>query len=258
MTWDDINSYAYTDNHDVKDWGWEFIRRDDRYKAEWEEKRSKFKADSVLWDKMMQPDLSIYSDFNYADYENIMNSRPRTNLNLTNPDEVETFLILSHEDAKKWGLVSYQNPQSKKLHSFNKNKVKKLYLTESYFENFSAEISVPKEPNNLLVLLDLTKPILPQLNEIKERAQYLQKELKLNSKKGSVREKAEKVSHLDKTRWVKYLQCVDAKNANIKNNFAAKKIFVEPKGNRSADERWQETMRQIEEIKEKNYSLFMA
>lgn len=250
MKWNDESSYDYTASHDVRDWGWEFIRRDDRYKAEWDDIFAKYDPKkSPFWNIIGDPEISVRSDKHYLE-----------DINLTKPDEIETFVILSNNDALKWGLTGYQNPNSKKLSKSIIAPVKKLHICEYYMREFALEgvsPSVKLEAHTLLSVIDIKKPIKPQIDEISKRALQIQKELR-SKEPELVRLRSEKVSSKDRKRWKNYLRCIDAQQSKVKENFAAKKIFSNIEGKATPDERWRETIRQIEEIKEKNYNQFMA
>lgn len=244
MQWDDNELYHYTESHTVREWGWEFIRRDSRYKDEWNKAFEKFKqtpTNQVLMPYLLAPDVSQYS------------SGAICGLNLVDSSDVDTFLLPS-DGAMKWGLRYYQNPETEKLNPENFDFIKSHHVGSFGQEEFTATLSVAADEHILTSIIDLKKPITAQINRISEKAMELQKKLRIDNP-DIVTLRSENVSFQDKKLWVVYLQCLDAKNAGIKRADAARKVF--PAAAQGSVQKWDETMKQINKIAKNNYRQFM-
>src|SRR4051812_27064164 len=106
MTWENADNYKYTKSHTLRDWGWEFVRRNHEYIAEWEKEFSAFSK------KKRSPD-----DIKFL-------SAIMPLINGLDHDNSQTFEIPAH-DAIKWELKSYQNPNARKLSPFNQGKIRR-------------------------------------------------------------------------------------------------------------------------------------
>lgn len=244
MKWDDVASYNYTNSHSVREWGWEFIRRDSRYKDEWQKELTRFQAtpkNQVLMPYLLAPDISQYS------------SSTICGLNLTDTSNIDTFIIPSDE-AMKWGLKYYQNPASNKLNPENFYFVRSHHIGSADPEEFTDTLSIGDNEHVLTCVIDLKKPITAQINKIHKEALDLQTQLRADSP-DLVTSRSEKVSLQDQKRWIVYLQCLDAKNDGTKRADAAVKIF--PTASQGCVQKWDETMKQINKIAKNNYKQFM-
>lgn len=244
MSWESEDAYEYMNDHTVREWGWEFIRRDERYIKEWEyalEKYLKTPPQHRLLEILIAPNLSQYS-------RGILSST----IQLGYPDEIDSFVLLGN-GAVKWGLNFYQSPVSKKLNSANY--AVKLFHN-GYFdeENPLDEVSVAADEHILVPVIDFKKPIKPQIEEISKCALNLQDKLKkeLLSK---VHLKAETATEYNKSVWRKYLRLIDAEKSCVDVNQAALILFSGAA--QGADNKWRETKKQIQAIAAENYRLLM-
>ncbi len=244
MQWDNLKSYSYTNNHSVREWGWEFIRRNSRYKNEWNKAFEKFKktpTNQVLMPYLLAPDVSQYS------------TSPPCGINLIDPSNIDTFIIPSN-GAMKWGLRYYQSPETKKLNPENFYFIKSHHVGEFDQKESPDSLSVAADEHTVTFIIDLKKPITAQINKIYKEALDLQTQLRTD-RPDLVTFRSEKVSLKDQKLWIIYLQCLDAKTAGIKRADAALKIF--PAASQGSVQKWDETMKQISKIAKNNYRQFM-
>lgn len=238
------NSYDYMSEHTIREWGWEFIRRDERYIKEWDEAFAKYLKtphQHRLWEVLMVPSLSQYS-------RGILSQT----IQLGIPEKVDTFVLLG-EGATKWGLNYYQNPSSKNLNKANY--AVKAYHVGSFDEHAAVdEISAPADEHTLLSVIDLKKPIKIQIDEITKYAQSLQDDLRKRDT-SIVRLKAETVTDFNKSLWIRYLQLIDLEKSGKNRKDAALILFSAAA--QGADSKWKETKKQIQAIAKENYRLFM-
>lgn len=243
MSWESDDAYDYMNARTIREWGWEFIRRDERYINEWEEAFAtylKTPPQHRLWDILMVPNLSQYS-------RGILSQT----IQLGAPEDVDTFVLLG-DGAIKWGLNYYQNPVSKMLNKANFSV--KAYHVGAFDEEAPVdEISAPADEHTLISVIDLKKPIKSQIDEISKYAQILQDDLRKNS--SIVRLKAEKVTDLNKSLWRRYLSLIDLEKSGLNKKEAAAILFSGSA--QGADSKWKETKKQIQAISKENYRQFM-
>lgn len=246
MAWDDVTSYSYTDNHTIKDWGWEFIRRDERYKKEWAQEFSNFGKYSPLYPHLEAGDLSPFTNMGAV--------------NLIDPNDVDTFSILS-TNAWKWQLRFYQHPHAKKLVSENHYLVRTLYTGDTDNEERDDTVTIDIEDHTLLVVVDLLKPITSQMDEItkiandfQNRQDEWQEKNKSNNPKLSQR-KSTKISDQKRELWKTYLRCLDAQEAKVQNDVAASEIF--PGAAPEPIRKFYDNVSQIKRHANKMYCLWM-
>lgn len=256
MPWNDPSSYDYTSAHDNREWGWEFIRRDGGYREEWAREIAHFHEIAGNQDrqralfsqewrrKLMEPDLS---DFAGDDSPPLYNFYDET--------EINTFVIMS-ENARKWGLRGYQNPTSRKLNKQLALGASTICILPSGFGDDADTVSVAAIPYSLVSIIELKKPLQPQIEHILSTAQKTQSWIKENRPTEEVTLRPERVSHQDRARWLGYLRCLDAKEAGVKRQAAAPKIFGSAA--QGPEFKWDEALKQIREIAARNYRLFMA
>lgn len=265
MSWKDHSSYDYILTHTVKDWGWEFIRRDKRYRDEWKKEFEQFKktkGKQVLMPLLVASDALIFSDLKI--------SRPtKEPLNLTKPDDMDSFMILS-EDANKWGLQGYQNPDCKKLNKDILLPVKKLFVDaldkrvlvedgdEGPIQIVDDEVTISLKDHTLIIVLDLKKPLAPQIDEISRRARERQDNLR-KANPELVTFRAEEIGVNDRSTWIIYLRCLDARAAGEKRIVAARTIF--PNNTNSSprsEKKWDEALRQVKNLGGNHFIQFMT
>jgi len=240
--WKDIKSYDHMKSYSLCDWGWEFIRRDQRYIDEWEsefsefensENKGHFSFDSLLVNEF---DYLIETQ-NFDEYTKLIKETSRVDSH-----DVYKFIIPS-KNASEWGLRHYQNPASKKINQLNLIQSKIINFEQSCNngEVFNA-IEIKKEENNLLAVINLEKPIKSQMDKIEKQAKDLQA-------------RDEKVSENNVRLWIEYLRCIDAKKSGVKRKEASKTLF--PYAEPSSERKWDNTMQQINGIMNSKYTKFM-
>lgn len=244
MQWDDPSAYEYTKSLSLREWGWEFIRRDERYKAEWQEHYKKFEKaggqKNLMFLLMNGDELSQFSSQSILSLNDYMN--------LGNPKEIGTFIILS-EDALKWGLRGYKNPEGKKLHN---NQT--LIIPAFRADETTARTKLNAKSDTLIASLDLTKPLTKQLAIIKEQALQLQQSLRREQQK-TVSIRGERLTTLNKKLWQQYLRLLDSIQSGIKRGKAAKQLYA---GSAQApEEKYSEHLKQIKALKKSYYTAFM-
>lgn len=242
MPWDDASSYSYTSVHTAQDWAWEFIRRDERYKAEWEKLINR-PARQPLWPLLeVDGDISPYGD-----------TEARLGVDLADNHNIETFGILD-KGAWKWGLKYYQHPAAKKLVASNPYKIMSHLRRDTVSVEIDRDVSIFPEDHTLTVIFDLLKPMKPQLDEAAAIAKEYQENLnKRHPKMAATR--SQKVNQQDRHRWTIYLRCIDAKAAGAKKKDAARKIMGGAE--QGASVKWDDTLKQIKELAATNYRHLM-
>lgn len=249
MAWDDDESYAYTTSHTIKDWGWEFIRRNPVYKREWKKALRKFNntpINHVLMPFLLAPDVSQYSKTDHLSYEPI---------NLTDPTVIDTFVI-PDDGAMKWGLRYYQNPDSKKLAQANFFPVKMLYIGDTSGLETNDTVTVAHEDHTLIASIDLTRPVTPQIEEISKKAKEKQEIVK-ESESATVIAKAKNLKREDVFLWLEYLRCLDARKVKMNREEIAK-VFLIPSGEQEYRDRWNEVLKQSKRMLREGFCRLMA
>ena len=227
MSWNNLQDYDYTTDHSIRDWGWEFIRRNPAYMAEWKNELKVFHAKN-------KPRIKGVS----------------YNGNFLDPEKYETFEIFEDwSNPSKWGLRSYQDPRAKKLVARNANSlVRKIDMSFSE----KTELCVGIKPNTYLAIIDLEKPLEPQLCDIKSNAIEAQKKAMLDRPKSKEKDKKEL--------WLNYIRCLDAQGAKVKRTGAAKVLFNEIKtknNNQTPEQKWDETVKQANKMISAGYKKLM-
>lgn len=277
MPWRKPSNYEYMKTHTTKDWGWEFIRRDARYIEEWEKHYGLFIADKeagtekVLMPVVLQDDLSIYGDF----HELVLQEKT---LNLTNPNDIDGFLILSVE-ACKWKLRAYQNPESKKLNQLAlEPDVKTLYVPSKkdrtvFEDNDGGRIEYAEDKANIhledysfISVINLKQPLAPQLETIKKITKTLQSSIQKEKGVTVAVKKHLKTNEFNIETWIAYLRCLDAKKEmddikkpKLLRKTAGELIFTDlcPYDGTLPENKFDSTLRQAEELGANYFIKFM-
>lgn len=247
MPWQVVSNYDYTKSHTIKDWGWEFIRRNPTYIAEWKEALARIgnKPNKLaLW----LPHLRASEVSQYK-------SPPHC----TDAEDVDNFLIPS-DKAMKWGLCSYQNPESHVLNKDALASVRMIAIGKPSLEPEPDEISVNREQHTLITVIDLKIPLMPQIESIEAEAKKRQEELK-NDKFPDLILKSKSLSPDSRAIWTTYIRCLDAKKSGMKRKIAASRLFPEYAGDnyfgQSPEDKWDETLKQAQSIVKEGYRSFM-
>lgn len=255
--WKDARSYGFMHKHSLQEWGWEFIRRDENYIAEWKKVLSKFKnakkRGHFSFDELTKTEFDYLcetSDYDYY-YEYISNT--------SRVDFKDRFkFIIPDQAAHKWGMKNYQNPKCSQFNKFNLLDAKLVHFGHSLVNEEQLDtIDVEKSENCILAEIDLEKAITPQLERLEKKAREKQKKLKIP------RKRAVTVTNNSRDVWIKYLRCIDAQRLGVARIPAAEIIFQELKPKHEWDEplhlpAWDSARTKIQNYKSKNYSNFMA
>lgn len=244
MQWDDPSAYKYTKSLNLREWGWEFIRRDKRYKAEWEEHYKSFEKaggqKNLMFLLLNGDELSQFSR------QNILS--PNDYMNLGNPEEIDTFIILSN-DALKWGLRGYKNPKARKLHD-NQTLIVPVFYVDK--DTPSTELNAISD--KLITALDLTKPIARQIEVIKKLAIELQDSLRKEGQ-NTIPQRAKDITHQNQKLWTQYIRLLDSKNLGVKRKEAAGKLYGGAA--QTPEAKYSQHLQQIKELEKSRYMSFM-
>jgi hypothetical protein len=260
--WDHPEDYKYTDTHTVRDWSWEFIRRNPEYIAEWNAAmrvfRDKKRYQAVLDDFLEGDPAELF----FGRIERTLRkegkkiktlkeaaARYRKEFNLTNPDEFETFQLAV--ERNRWNLRCYQNPASKKLVGLNLS-ARGVYLrVHLKSERNNREFTMA--PGECMAKLDLKLPLTPQLEMLEKLAtdyqDALEKDLERMSKKS-------KQTIPPGGLWKTYIRCLDAIDLGVKRKQAANTLFtttITKNGGQTAEQKWNETSRQAKAMRLSGY-----
>ena len=267
--WDRPDDYKYTDSHTIRDWGWEFIRRNPKYIAEWEKNLKIFHEEKELYEIELDGFFNIdpaqlssiraekaskKEDLYYKEAiekglkreeAKLYSNRVRRELesktiekelekraqiykkkyNLTNPDEFETFELVSGF-ASRWGLTTYQDPRAKKLTGCNL-----LDRDIHVYASFQPGLyfyKIAMKQGECIAKFDLKLPLPSQLEIIQARAEAI--------KKSSEYKKINKKDIVEKSKidipigmWKLYIRCLDinelVKRKEIKRAQVGEKLF---------------------------------
>lgn len=225
--WKNEEDYAYTDTNTIERWAWEFLRRNPDYRKEWEQELEKFdQGESV--------------NQRYIDQQKAGISQPFWNIGDPTKDD---FVILS--DYNQWGLVHYVNPDLARPVNlaFWQQRSPIEYAPGKSEESCEVMIGVP--PNSVGAIIDLERPIAPQLEILRKTINSIQEEYKIKPRKLK--------TSFDKRRGKKYLRCIDAVSQGVRPQEAARVIFPNPPNNDTSERLWAETRRQAMNIVNKGY-----
>lgn len=228
LPWNPPNDYSYTEKHTVRDWGWEFIRRNPAYIDRWNKVLGYFNKDKAHRIRLYNLGFKSFPD----------------GCNEINPDDYETFIMKFSNHAVQWGLSGFQNP-----------------LIE---EGLKIPIGAKRHASSRMcvAVIDLEKPLSAQIAAIKERATELQDTISGKTLKKSKREIAnsDKLWRNNQKIWKNYIQCIDARALGAKPKELAKTFFSETsnaEGGRPVQWRWDEMQKQIKAIRETGWHSLM-
>lgn len=227
MAWDNDSDYKYTFDHDIVDWGWEFIRRNDAYIAEWKDALSEFKHKEASGElcktiRLNPKPHQIDSDrkFHQEMYYNFIDSRKN-----------ESYLIKAPKD-NPWKLKYYQDPRSKNLIDLNRPSRTPFCFPNQYQSSIKLEV----KPDDLVMIVNLNAPLADQFNCLKEYACKLQKKhLNRNLKQ----------KRLPRKVWLQYLRLLDACLENVKKKNGIKKMF---RDSLYPEQEWDEKLKQAKRM----------
>lgn len=245
--WDNKSSYEHMRKHTNLDWAWEFIKRDERYIKEWNEQLENIKTSiSPLLGMLTAPNMSSLSNnlalpkhaktILVAPDDSPLSANVVLPKHKTNNPKDENLVVLSHK-ASEWRMRYFQNPTSPKLFNGNHCLIQYFYRGDTRglnLEDFMHELNVPLEDNSLVIKIDLTRAVKPQIEETSE----IIKSLKVRSKR-----KAKTLNDYEVDTRIEYLQMLDALNKGIKPKNAYKKIF--PNKGETPELAWKEARKQI-------------
>ncbi|MCB9973119.1 MAG: hypothetical protein H6854_00985 [Rhodospirillales bacterium] len=232
--WEDVSSYDYTKNHSIRDWGWEFIRRNPEYLFEWEGELTKFNAGE-------KSDIAIQT----IEIKKVSaNTKRRFPRNDTDPLKYESFVIQS-DNAHKWGIDCFQDPRAKKLVWHNR------YPTRFGMAVDGIDLEALSFGQDIFnVSLDLKLPLLPQLEKIKKYASERQEQ---------VEDKALKLTRTPKPVWISYLRILDAVRQKKRKSYAAQVIYGEIKnyGGSCSGDKWDHDRKHAQKMRDEGFQYLM-
>lgn len=209
--WQNENDYAYTANLDEVGWAWEFLRRNEDYKDDWEA----FRMQSAKYEKEFGT--------NWKKHRSTWRYDPPLLENET-PDEWSTRCILSVADfeelpyesycAKKWGLALHMpDPNIRydelkgQVQFLNPLKFPRIVGDEIEFNVLTThDGNLPYSAvaaRYKVIAFDLSLSIDSQIKEAKIKLMSAAKYAK------------SKRNHRVQKAWRRYLQALDAKSQNV-------------------------------------------
>jgi hypothetical protein len=233
MVWNDETAYDYTKNHSPRDWGWEFIRRNEDYMKEWKKALLDFRK------RIKSGEKAPY--FNRMDFmpDDFLSDSPR--LQFINPSEFETFVIPS-KDAEKWGLRGWRDPRTKKLQKSNFLSVE---IIHSLGRRDGDSISLKNKAMTIIARIDLQKNLPTQIKEIEHTAKSFQDHYKEMNK--LIVKDSKLGTQKDKKLWKSYIRYFDAA-AVIPRKEAANYFFGDCSSQYLPTDQWDERLAQAKRM----------
>lgn len=248
MDWRNEDDYNYTDTHSLRDWGWEFIRRNQEYLNVWQ------RESDVYLERMKSGDL--YRDLlSFAPHVHnrspeelraLVEKNMRFRANYLNPEDFQTFELHLDDnfEAHIWGLKTLQDPRSTELQFENSRPfVSTLY---SLYKDKPTEFGIILKPNEALVILDLNAPLADQLLRVEENLRRDNKLVVPSRTNTFLRQK----------NWKLYLRCLDARIAKVPRKIAAPILCK----NRGAipEQAWDEAIKQANKMVKTGFKPLMT
>ena len=217
MAWDNPEDYEYTKSHELKDWAWEFIRRNPDYRGEW-----KYLIDNTKFSHKASE--TTYAYFVVKNYIFITEKTPQ-----------QIDFVIPSFFRNRWYLECFHSPEKVQIPSTDFLNAPPYFLNNTDqnhpIQSFGQFMDIETYLRNgeipscsLLALFDLKAPIKSQLEAIEKQLQLYQKNISdlgvKIKKKGSV-----KVTPKNKQTWLLYLRLLDAEEAKIRVNYSAPIIF---------------------------------
>lgn len=203
--WRDQIQYQYTEDHTLRLWAWEFLRRNENYVKEWQEE---------LPGGLMR-------------IENILNNNGmpwdnKKHLKDYTPDKPD-FHIPSMTPRERWGIMAYVNPDQDKPSFRALTFLSDTFHTASLTNdtrngmnrNDEKETHIFLNQYEIAYAFNMELPLKPQMEKAKKFLSRIQKEFKLQIKK----------SKRHKDNWLTYLRILDAYSEGVKPAIIAKILF---------------------------------
>jgi len=271
--WDHSDDYKYTDDHDVRDWGWEFIRRNPLYIKNWKRNLNVFQNYNDAREGLMDAFCSLLLPMLFLEQkgidecislmENVKALKKKLaiceklGINITNPQQYETFEIIGGHWTE-WGLHTCQDPDAKTLTACNRSTSLHMFPCVSSAYN-RTEKAAPLEKGWCEVRINLAHPILPQIENIKPLIELHQKGykryIKSKNPEHEIIDTPRRTKPYKKDLWKNYIRCLDADKMKIKRNIAANKIF--PTEKPTPEKKWDETLKQARTMVDSGYRPLM-
>ena len=189
--WRNAEDYPSVDSLSPGRWAWEFLRRNQDYREDWEKKLEIWNSE-VAKGEIMAPNYPEVDDRRF---------------------NIPAGIFSPFDECKaRWGLSSYVNP--------DQDDPIKLGFEVSFGPLIGKEF-IFDEPQ-LMLRLDINRPISPQLNVSKPSLLRFQKILKQNR----VIEVVTPRGH--RNQWTRYLRVLDARSAGASYEEIAGSVISEP------------------------------
>lgn len=240
MNWEIPSDYEYTKTHTIKDWGWEFIRRNEKYIAEWNIRLETFnnmKISGELYKCLLgYPDHNPFLENFHPDEinESLYLKFGKWNYNLIDPDKYDTFLMYASETCF-WQIKYFQDPRSNKLLPCNQRSHSECTVADVFANQ---KIAIIPNNDSIMAIIDLKKPIEPQIKYIKSEAKKSQIAITGTPLKTSDSQKNQL--------WVGYIRCLDAHNSKARKKIAISKIDLNI--GCTPEIAWDETLKQAKKM----------
>jgi hypothetical protein len=228
--WEDAKNYDYTKSHTDEQWGWEFLRRNPKYKKDWEAALTRYLEEK----KMPLQARPVKSEYYYNW------SKDYLNIPLRSGDNV----------FEKWGIPYYINPINESPAAYVFDLLVPPYLLMGNKHPLYTQMEVTPDSNlkdtQLAILIDLSRPVIPQLDEAKKCLLLLKKlPLIKNTRPKKNREL-----------WVMYLRMLDATIAGATRKKALPIIFTK-KADCTSESIWNERLKQAKTMTVSGYRSLM-
>ena len=240
--WKKESSYSYTENHNLKLWAWEFVRRNPKYWAYWNETKEMYEAEQARRKKKGTSPHPMGLGLGRLLSHALLNYDPDANQDIVifekniaadNPNHTQ-FSILRISADLAWGFTRIFPPTNDmpwffqfgdELMTCDKSKSNDVFLTE----------------NEIIVKFNLTKKIDKQILQAQKQLLELQKEKSISP--AGVKNKS-KI-------WAQYLRILDANNSGIKRRESAPIIF--PKVGENAEAQFSDALQRAKTIMNGEY-----
>lgn len=234
--WRNPHDYDYTEDHNLHDWAWEFIRRSPDYRRDWEA------ALAVFQEKLKR------NPSRYHRYDDLIEEEKFPNVH-SDIQDANFAVPRETEKRNQWHLDGFFNPEIPKPHflKFHSPLFPSMIIGPIKGEMESDMISIEVWPYTLVSLIDIFSPLEPQLEKLRLSAQKARKRLRREQK---IPAAVTNVTLLRKKLWKIYLRCLDAHSAGAKRSEAAATILGE---GHDAPRSWDEHLKQAKAMADKGY-----
>ncbi len=287
--WEIETDYDFTDSLLPEGWAWEFLRRNPEYLRHWDFGCAEvFRKETLYKGYEKSPQLIYAVVPKSAEYPVLWKEYKKKHPPKQN-DQKE-YAIICDELANVWGIRVLVDPDYDKPNLlefpnefsflklttkqrrngmdaflFSGNDVRASNICNSYLFTdggdkasvlikptaFKEEVKIDLSENQLLMSVDLRKPLKPQFESHFVSAKKFQAYHRKNGSSAVVTDSIKMTPKRCKD-WKLYLRCLDAKKAGIRRSYATSKLFnVASQDN--LNRKWDETIKQANRMSKVGY-----